>query len=80
MTAPMIGNYGINLEDMESERPQVSGVVVRELSRERFGIGVANRLHSKSSRRRQILIPIIDQQRRLRLSLRDRETALEERP
>jgi carbamoyl-phosphate synthase small subunit len=34
MTAPMIGNYGINQDDMESERPQVSGVVVRELSRE----------------------------------------------
>jgi len=33
MTAPMIGNYGVNLEDMESSRPQVSGVVVRELSR-----------------------------------------------
>ncbi len=33
MTAPMIGNYGINLEDLESEKPQVSAVVVRELSR-----------------------------------------------
>jgi carbamoyl-phosphate synthase small subunit len=33
MTAPMIGNYGVNLEDMESARPQVTGVVVRELSR-----------------------------------------------
>jgi carbamoyl-phosphate synthase small subunit len=33
MTAPMIGNYGINGTDLESERPQVSGVVVRELSR-----------------------------------------------
>ncbi len=33
MTAPMIGNYGINTTDMESARPQVSGVVVRELSR-----------------------------------------------
>ncbi|MDQ8154325.1 MAG: glutamine-hydrolyzing carbamoyl-phosphate synthase small subunit [Gemmatimonadota bacterium] len=32
MTAPMIGNYGINLEDPESERPQISGIVVRELS------------------------------------------------
>ncbi|HEX2778937.1 MAG TPA: glutamine-hydrolyzing carbamoyl-phosphate synthase small subunit [Gemmatimonadaceae bacterium] len=32
MTAPMIGNYGINTEDPESERPQVAGVVVRELS------------------------------------------------
>ena len=34
MTAPMIGNYGINGEDLESKRPQVAGVVVRELSRE----------------------------------------------
>jgi carbamoyl-phosphate synthase small subunit len=33
MTAPMIGNYGVNTEDMESERPQVNGVVVRELAR-----------------------------------------------
>ena len=33
MTAPMIGNYGINEEDLESATPQVAGVVVRELSR-----------------------------------------------
>lgn len=33
MTAPMIGNYGVNPTDDESGRPQVSGVVVRELSR-----------------------------------------------
>jgi carbamoyl-phosphate synthase small subunit len=33
MTAPMIGNYGVNAEDSESGRPQISGVVVRELSR-----------------------------------------------
>ena len=32
MTAPQIGNYGINTEDPESARPQVAGVVVRELS------------------------------------------------
>jgi carbamoyl-phosphate synthase small subunit len=32
MTAPMIGNYGVNEEDMESPHPQVSGVVVRELA------------------------------------------------
>ena len=32
MTAPMIGNYGINDEDLESARPMVAGVVVRELS------------------------------------------------
>jgi len=33
MTAPMIGNYGINQDDLESGRPMVAGVVVRELSR-----------------------------------------------
>lgn len=33
MTAPMIGNYGINTEDPESAHPQVAGVVMRELSR-----------------------------------------------
>lgn len=32
MTAPMIGNYGVNADDPESAEPQVSGVVVRELS------------------------------------------------
>jgi carbamoyl-phosphate synthase small subunit len=33
MTAPMIGNYGINSSDPESSRPQVAGVVAREFSR-----------------------------------------------
>jgi carbamoyl-phosphate synthase small subunit len=33
MTAPMIGNYGVNEDDMESAQPQVSAVLVRELSR-----------------------------------------------
>ncbi|MBV9879939.1 MAG: glutamine-hydrolyzing carbamoyl-phosphate synthase small subunit [Gemmatirosa sp.] len=32
MTAPMIGNYGVNAEDPESAAPHVAGVVVRELS------------------------------------------------
>ena len=31
MTYPLIGNYGINTEDMESAAPQVRGLVVREL-------------------------------------------------
>jgi carbamoyl-phosphate synthase small subunit len=34
MTATMIGNYGINPEDVESDKPQVTAVVVRELARE----------------------------------------------
>ncbi|MFN2398702.1 MAG: glutamine-hydrolyzing carbamoyl-phosphate synthase small subunit [Gemmatimonadaceae bacterium] len=32
MTSPMIGNYGVNSEDVESSAPQVAGVVMRELS------------------------------------------------
>jgi carbamoyl-phosphate synthase small subunit len=32
MTYPLIGNYGINRQDMESRAPQASGFVVRELS------------------------------------------------
>ncbi|WP_104023143.1 glutamine-hydrolyzing carbamoyl-phosphate synthase small subunit [Gemmatirosa kalamazoonensis] len=32
MTAPMIGNYGVNAEDPESPAPHVAGVIVRELS------------------------------------------------
>jgi carbamoyl-phosphate synthase small subunit len=32
LTTPMIGNYGVNPEDPESDRPQIAGVVVRELS------------------------------------------------
>lgn len=31
MTYPLIGNYGVNLDDFESSRPQVKGFIVREL-------------------------------------------------
>jgi len=33
MTYPLIGNYGVNLEDVESERIQVAAFVVREYQR-----------------------------------------------
>jgi carbamoyl-phosphate synthase small subunit len=33
MTYPQIGNYGVNSEDVESQRPQLAGFVVREHSR-----------------------------------------------
>jgi len=33
MTYPLIGNYGVNLEDLESTKVQVAGFVVRELAR-----------------------------------------------
>jgi len=32
MTYPLIGNYGVNTQDIESYRPHVSGFVIRELS------------------------------------------------
>ncbi|MFT3686287.1 MAG: glutamine-hydrolyzing carbamoyl-phosphate synthase small subunit [Phycisphaerales bacterium] len=33
MTYPLMGNYGINAEDVESRKVQVSGFIIRELSR-----------------------------------------------
>ena len=33
MTAPMLGNYGVNPADPESSSPQVAGVICRELAR-----------------------------------------------
>ena len=33
MTYPLIGNYGINDEDMESKKVFLSGLIVKELSR-----------------------------------------------
>jgi carbamoyl-phosphate synthase small subunit len=32
MSYPLIGNYGVNLKDNESEKVQVNGFVVRELA------------------------------------------------
>ena len=33
MTYPLIGNYGVNSDDVESARPQVSGFIVKENSK-----------------------------------------------
>ncbi|MEE1550734.1 MAG: carbamoyl-phosphate synthase domain-containing protein, partial [Nitrospinaceae bacterium] len=32
MTYPLIGNYGINKEDFESDRPHLSALIIKELS------------------------------------------------
>ena len=32
MTYPLIGNYGVNRQDVESRRPHVAGFVIKELS------------------------------------------------
>ena len=37
MTAPHIGNYGVNPDDVESDRVRVAGFVVREASRKSRG-------------------------------------------
>jgi carbamoyl-phosphate synthase small subunit len=33
MTYPLIGNYGVNSEDVESAKPQVEGLIIKDLSR-----------------------------------------------
>ena len=42
MTAPMIGNYGVNTEDPESAQPQIAGIVVRELAGRGRAVPVAS--------------------------------------
>ena len=32
MTYPLIGNYGVNSEDYESDRPHLSAFIIKELS------------------------------------------------
>ncbi len=32
MTSPLIGNYGVNAEDVESQRPYLNGFVIKELA------------------------------------------------
>lgn len=57
MTAPMIGNYGVNREDPESAQPQVAGVVVRELSR---GFSNWRADQSLSSWLAEAKVPVLD--------------------
>jgi carbamoyl-phosphate synthase small subunit len=57
MTAPMIGNYGINAEDPESARPQIRGVVVRELSRTPSNWRATGALHEWLAEHR---IPVLE--------------------
>ncbi len=43
MTYPLIGNYGINPQDFESDRPHLSGFIIKELS------GIASNWRSRES-------------------------------
>jgi carbamoyl-phosphate synthase small subunit len=44
MTYPEIGNYGVNLEDVESPKPQLAGFIVREWSRRESNFRSSGRL------------------------------------
>ena len=45
MTYPHIGNYGVNRDDVESQRPQVAGFVVREISTRASSWRASGELH-----------------------------------
>jgi len=44
MTYPEIGNYGVNLEDVESPKPQLAGFIVRQWSRRESNFRSSGRL------------------------------------
>src|SRR5436190_24266800 len=70
MTYPLIGNYGINAEDVESSRPQVEGFIVRELARTPSNFRSHGTLHAYLEANRLLGIEGIDTRalvRRLRV-------------
>ncbi len=60
MTYPLIGNYGVNLEDAESTRPFVEGFIVKEASRIYSNWRAAEDLGSYLKRNRIVGIEGID--------------------
>ena len=60
MTYPQIGNYGVNLEDVESSRPHLAGFIVRELSRQHSNFRADGDLHSYLERYNIVGIAGID--------------------
>jgi len=71
MTATMIGNYGINDEDLESARPMVAGVVVRELSQRASNWRATGRLDDWMGARGIPIVSDVDT-RRLTRHIRER--------
>src|SRR5262249_5471518 len=70
MTYPLIGNYGVNEEDLESSRPHVEGFIVRELSRAPSNFRSTGSLHDYLAANRIIGMEGIDTRalvRRLRV-------------
>jgi carbamoyl-phosphate synthase small subunit len=70
MTAPMIGNYGVNQEDLESAAPKVSGVVVREMARRPSSWRATKSLDQWLAESR---VPVIEEVDTRRLTRRIRE-------
>src|SRR5215471_6419615 len=60
MTYPEIGNYGVNAEDVESQRPQLAGFIVRELSRSQSNFRSEQSLSEYLVQHRIVAIESID--------------------
>lgn len=73
MTYPLIGNYGINEEDKESERPHAEGFIVRELCDEPSNFRSVESLGSYLKRHNIVGIQGIDTRELTRI-IRDRGT------
>jgi carbamoyl-phosphate synthase small subunit len=71
MTYPLIGNYGINPEDVESRRPWVAGFIVREAARLPSNWRATQPLHDYLADNDIVAIEGIDT-RRLTRHIRDR--------
>ena len=50
MTYPEIGNYGVNVEDVESHKPHLAGFIVRERSRRASNFRADGELHEYLAR------------------------------
>ncbi len=50
MTYPQIGNYGVNVEDVESHKPHLAGFIVRELSGRASNFRADGELHEYLAR------------------------------
>jgi carbamoyl-phosphate synthase small subunit len=66
LTYPLIGNYGVNLEDGESARPYIEGLVIRELSPTVSNFRANEDLHSYLARAGVVGIDGIDTRRLVR--------------
>jgi carbamoyl-phosphate synthase small subunit len=60
MTYPLIGNYGINLEDVESRAPQVEGFVIKELAQRRSNFRATGSLEEYLERHGVVAIEGVD--------------------